>query len=246
MPEMPIKESLNKAFVKVRPERVAIETFKTNLIRLLDAIKANPTETEEFLKNLVSDFLKKTWYGENYFINTKDRMDLVVHNGKNTETPVGVIIEAKKPSNKQEMISRNNLNAKAMQELLLYYFRETVDNKNLELKHLIITNTVEWFVFDADEFYRLFSQNKKLTDLYTDFKNHSLLGKDTNFFYTQIASSAIEQNKQNIHYAYFNITDYESIIRSADKKDDNKLIILYKIISVQNKTLPCELRLTFM
>ncbi|MDR2731164.1 MAG: hypothetical protein LBB81_09755, partial [Treponema sp.] len=234
MPEIPIKEALNKAFVKVRPERVAIETFKTNFIRLLDTIKANPTETEEFLKNLVSDFLKKTWYGENYFINTKGRMDLVIHNGKGTETPVGVIIEAKRPGKTHEMISQKNLNAKAMHELLLYYFRVTVDNKNIEIKHLIITNTVEWFVFDAHEFSRLFSHDKKLIDLYTDFKNGSLLEKDTNFFYTKIASPIIDQNKQNIHYAYFNINDYESIIRSTNKKDDNKLIILYKILSPEH------------
>jgi len=97
MPEIQIKEALNKAFVKVRPERASIETFKTNFIYLLDTIKANPTESEEFLKNLVSDFLKKTWYGEEYFINTKGRMDLVIHNGKDTKTPVGVIIETKSP-----------------------------------------------------------------------------------------------------------------------------------------------------
>jgi hypothetical protein len=162
-------------------------------------------------------------------------MDLVIHNGKDTKTPVGVIIEAKKPGNKQEMISRNNLNAKAMHELLLYYFRETVDNKNIELKHLIITNTIEWFVFDAHEFSRLFSQDKTLTDKYISFKNGSLLEKDTNFFYTKIASPAIDQNIQNIHYTYFNITtDYESIIRNTDKKEDNKLIILYKILSPEH------------
>jgi hypothetical protein len=114
MPEIQIKEALNKAFVKVRPERTAIETFKVNFIHLMDTIKANPSESEEFLKNLVSDFLKKTWYGEDYFINTKGRIDLVIHNGKDTKIPVGVIIEAKKPGNKTEMIGRSNLNTKAM------------------------------------------------------------------------------------------------------------------------------------
>jgi hypothetical protein len=68
MPEIPIKEALNKAYIKVRPERAAIERFKANFIALLDTIKANPTETEEFLKNLVSDFLKKTWYDPDHFI----------------------------------------------------------------------------------------------------------------------------------------------------------------------------------
>jgi hypothetical protein len=179
--------------------------------------------------------LKKTWYGENYFINTKDRMDLVIHTGNDTNTPVGVIIEAKKPGNKNEMISRSNFNAKAMQELLLYYLRETVDNKNVELKHLIITNTVEWFVFDAHEFSRLFSHDKNITNLYTDFKNGSLPEKGTNFFYTKIAGPSIEKSKMELSYVYFNIiNDYEQIIRNTDKAADNKLISLYKLLSPEH------------
>jgi hypothetical protein len=230
MPEISIKQALNKAYAKIRPERAAIERFKANFAILLDGINHNPAESEEFLKNLVSDFLKNTWYAPDYFINTHKRVDLVIHAGGGA-TPVGVIIEAKKPGNRSEMISRNNLNAKAMQELLLYYLRETIDNKNLELKHLIITNTVEWFVFDAGEFYRHFSKNEKLTNLYGDFSAGSLLGKDTNYFYASIAAPYIDEAKNAIEYAYFDIHDYEKIIRSSDKKADNELISLYKILS---------------
>jgi hypothetical protein len=125
MPEVPIKEALNKAYIKVRPERIGIEKFKTNVITLLDTIKEKPGETEEFLKNLISAFLKNTWYEGDYFINTAARFDLVIHTGKTATTPIGVIIEAKRPINKTEMIGKKNLNAKAMQELLLYYLRET-------------------------------------------------------------------------------------------------------------------------
>ena len=234
MPEIPIKEVLNKAFIKVRPERATIERFKVHFINLIDDIKANPGETEEFLKNLVSDFLKKTWYGENHFINTKGRIDLVIHCGQDAKTPVGVIIEAKKPGNKQEMISQNNLNAKAMQELLLYYFRETIDNKNVELKNLMITNTVEWFIFDAHEFFRAFSQDKQLIDLYENFKNGSLLEKDTHFFYNHIADQYIEKHKTELSYVYFNIAEYEPTIRSTEKNADNKLISLYKLLSPEH------------
>ena len=234
MPEIQIKKVLNKAFIKVRPERAAIERFKAQFVTLLDRIKTSPDETEEFLKNLISDFLKKILYGEEYFINTKGRMDLVIHNGKDAKTPVGIIIEAKKTSNKHEMISRNNLNAKAMHELLLYYFRETIDNKNVELKHLVITNTIEWFIFDAHEFSRFFSYDKKLVNLYTDFKNGSLLEKSTDFFYTKIAAPSIDKVKNELLYAYFNITDYEPIIRGANRDADNKLIGLYKLLSPEH------------
>jgi len=230
MPEIPVKEALNKAFVKVRPERAAIDKFKANLLTLIDGIKNNPSETEEFIKNLVSDFLKNTWYAPDYFINTHKSVDLVIHDGVSS-SPVSVLIEAKKPGNKNEMVSQKNINVKALHELLLYYFRETIDEKNLNLKYLIITNAVEWFIFDASVFYRLFSENKNLVDLYSDFKSNSLLGKATDYFYTSIATPEIEKVKNEIEYTYFNITEYENVIRNNNKEEDNKLINLYKILS---------------
>ena len=87
------QHALNKAFRKVKPNRTDIERFKTNLIQLLD--HSNDAESEEFHKNLVSNFLKKTWYEPRHFINTKGRNDLVIHNGDNAKSSVGVIMEAK-------------------------------------------------------------------------------------------------------------------------------------------------------
>jgi len=75
------KKALNKAFLKVKPNRTEIEVFKTNLITLLD--RTNDKESEEFHKNLVIDFLKKTYFDPKHFINTKGRNDLVIHNGYN-------------------------------------------------------------------------------------------------------------------------------------------------------------------
>jgi len=141
------KKALNKAFLKVKPHRSEIEQFKTNLSELLQRI--NEEESEEFHKNLISDFLKKTYYDPKFFINTKGRTDLVIHNGDKAKTSVGVIIEAKKQTNKAEMVSTKNLNAKALQELILYYLRERITNKNLEVKHLIITNINEWYIFNV-------------------------------------------------------------------------------------------------
>jgi hypothetical protein len=88
------KQALNKAFLKVKPNRNEIEGFKSNLTKLLD--NSNEVESEEFHKNLVIDFLKKTHYDLNHYINTKGRNDLVIHNGDKAKSTVGVIIEAKK------------------------------------------------------------------------------------------------------------------------------------------------------
>ncbi len=96
------RQALNKAFLKLKPNRNEIELFKNNLIRLLDRI--NEAESEEFHKNLVSDFLKNTYYSPNHFINTKGRNDLVIHNRIDAQSSIGVILEAKKPTNKTVMI----------------------------------------------------------------------------------------------------------------------------------------------
>lgn len=116
------RQALNKAFLKIKPSRSEIEKFKGNLIELLT--HANDNESEEFHKKLVADFLGRTYYHPTHYINTKGAADLVIHNGADASSPVGIIIEAKKPTNKNEMVSRNTLNAKAFYELLLYYLRE--------------------------------------------------------------------------------------------------------------------------
>jgi len=227
-----LRDSINKAFLRLKPARPAIEGFKRNLITLLDRI--NPQESEEFHKNLVISFLKDTYYSGNQFINTKGRTDLVIHTGKEASTPVGVILEVKKPANKAEMISRENLNAKAFHELILYYLRERIKDNNLEIKYLIITNIHEWFVFDAHLFEKVFGSDKKLTKLFTDFEEGRLGGNKTDFFYNGIAQPAIAAAMENLTYTWFNIRDFDAVVRNADPSDDKKLIPLFKFFSPEN------------
>ena len=223
------RKALNKAFLKVKPNRTEIESFKTNLTQLLDS--TNDTESEEFHKNLVIDFLKKTYYDPNHFVNTKGRNDLVIHNGDKAASTVGVIIEAKKPTNKSEMLTKDKINAKAFQELVLYYLRERITLKNIEIKYLIATNINEWFIFDATIFDRLFAQNKNLVKQFNDFEGGRLADTKTDFFYKQIAEPFISEIKQNIEFTYFDIREFEKPLRNDDKKDDNKLIALFKLLS---------------
>jgi adenine-specific DNA-methyltransferase len=230
--ELKPRKALNKAFLKVKPNRTEIEGFKTNLITLLD--RTNDTESEEFHKNLVSDFLKDTYYKQNHFINTKGRNDLVIHNGQNADSSVGVIIEAKKPTNKTEMLTAQKLNAKAFQELVLYYLRERITHKNLEVKHLVATNINEWFIFDATLFDRLFAQNKDLVKQFNEFEAGRLAETKTDFFYKQIAEPFIESLTSEIEFTYFNIQDFQKPLRNSDKADDNKLIALFKLFSPEH------------
>ena len=223
------KQALNPAFLKQKPDRESIELFKKEFISLLD--KINDAESEEFHKNLMIDFLNSVYYKDNYYINTKGRTDLVIHNSKSTDSPVGVLIEVKKPTNKTEMVTKNNLNAKSFQELVLYYLRERKSAKNHELRYLIITNINEWFVFDAQDFEKLFYQNRNLVQKFEQFEAKTLSGTTTGFFYTDIASEVIDLVQDQIPYTYFDIRNYNKILRNADKKDDRTLIALYKFLS---------------
>lgn len=226
------RKALNKAFLKIKPNRTGIELFKQNLILLLDSIKEK--ESEEFHKNLISDFLKNTYYSPNHFINTKGRNDLVIHTGKEAKSNVGVIIEAKSPSNKAEMLSQKNLNSKALQELVLYFLRERISHKNLEVKHLVATNLNEWYIFDAQLFDKLFAQNKGLVKQFQDFEEGKLSGTNTDFFYKEIAKPYIETIIDKLEYTYFDLATYDKILRNSDKQDDTKLIVLYKLLSPEH------------
>ena len=226
------RQSLNKAFLKVKPNRTEIESFKQNLAKLIDHI--NEAETEEFHKNIVSTFLKDTYYKENHFINTKGRNDLVIHNGKDAKSTVGVIIEAKKPTNKAEMLKTDNINTKAFQELVLYYLRERITGKNLDVKYLIATNIYEWFIFDAQLFDKLFTHNKAFVNQFNDFEENRLSIHKTESFYKEIAEPFINEIKTEITFTHFDIREFNSIIRNADKHDDSKLITLYKLLSPEH------------
>lgn len=216
----------------MKPLRSDITLFKNNLVQLLN--DCNESESEEFHKTLLNKFLDTTYYSGKHFINTKGRNDLVIHNGKDAKSPVAVIIETKKPKNKTEMPQPGNLNAKAMQELVLYYLRERISANNLELKQLIATDIFEWYVFDAQLFEKLFASDKKLVQLFNDFESGRLGGNKTDFFYREVAQPAIEAVKENVAFTYFNISDYEKPLRNTEISDDNKLIALQKIFSPEH------------
>ena len=106
------RQTLNPAFRRQRPSRTEINSFKSNLLTLIG--KVDETESEEHVKNLVRDFLRDTYYKNINEVNTKGRQDLAIYTGKTNESKVGVIIEAKRPTNKGEWFKGDNANCKAI------------------------------------------------------------------------------------------------------------------------------------
>src|SRR5690606_39451060 len=80
-----------------------------------------------------------------------------------------LLFDEKKQSNKAEKVTKENLNMRAMHELILYFLRDRINNKNLSLTTLVITNIYEWFVFDATQFEKIFNQNTNLQRAYKEW-----------------------------------------------------------------------------
>ena len=226
------KKSLSKAFLKYRPLKSELDKFKVNLSGLLG--KINEIEREENQKNYIRDFLLNTYYKDQYDVNTKDVKDLVIHNGKTNKSSVGVIIEAKRPGNRSEMISGGKLNCKAFQELVLYYLHERIDEKNIDIKYCIVTNIYEWYIFDASYFEKYFYSDKKFVKQYEEWKKGQKVTGDTNLFYNEIAKPFIDRSDLEIQATHFDLRDYVFETGNSNKtEEDNekKLIALYKLLS---------------
>jgi hypothetical protein len=249
--KLELKQALNSKYLKIKPDAENIQEFKANLGRMLELCDSK--KDEEFNKNLLSDFLKKSFYGDRYFINTKENSDLVIHNDKGADSTVGVIFETKKPTKTHsgEMPRVEDLNRKAFQQLVLYFLRERVIHENVAVKHLVITNIYEWFIFDAKVFEELFFDDKSLVKNFQDFEAGRLSGTKTDFFYKQIAEPAIAKVIDQIKFTHFDLRTYADktgkglnplVSDSYEGKglkplvpssgdSDRELINLYKILS---------------
>ncbi|MBN1252274.1 MAG: class I SAM-dependent DNA methyltransferase [Bacteroidales bacterium] len=221
------RKALSPAYRKHKPLRKDVNLFTDELLACLKTIKTSEArdEHEEHYKDPIKVFLQNTFYKENY-INTKDRIDLAIYTGKDANSDVGVIIEAKRPSNKAEFLTTENLNRKALQELLLYYLRERIENNNNNIKHLIATNGYEWFLFKSDDFYKYFFKNKALIKEYQAFRDGNKDSSKNELFYNEIAKKYIEKVENELPFVHLDFTK-----KSIKEYSDADLNTLFKIFS---------------
>ncbi len=223
---------LSPAYRKINVTRNEINNFKSALNICLEHIKISEekNESEENIKKYVGDFLHQAFYQE-YLINTKDKIDLAIYAGKDATSNISVLIEAKRPSNKSEFLKTDNLNRKALQELLLYYLRERVTLENNQIKYLIATNGNEWYFFKGEDFYNTFYKNKKLLKEYNEFVNKQKDSSKNELFYNEIAKKYIEEVKDELPFLYIDIKkDFQEFL-PIENTDDDKLVSLYKVFS---------------
>jgi len=150
-------------------------------------------ESEENAKTYISEFLRNSFYPiDRYTINTLDRLDMVIQEGDAGARPL-VLLECKRPQNPAEFPTVDKLNTKALQELLLYYLRQRLDEQNNDIKQLVITNGNEWFFFSANSFYECFYKNKALIREYEAFRDGKKDSSKTELFYKEIAQKYIAE-----------------------------------------------------
>ncbi|MEK7433971.1 MAG: Eco57I restriction-modification methylase domain-containing protein, partial [Cyanobacteriota bacterium] len=235
-----IKSSLNKNVLKENIQINDFNNFKNNLEKLINETEksGNNSQGEENVKNILSDFLKESFYKNKYSINTmsykgRNEADLVIHSELNQDSNVSVIFEVKTLKNKVEMLSKEVIEKKSPDTLLktsfyeavLYFFHEFIGKNNIELKNIIITNVFEYFIFDANEFKRVFiDRSKILFNIYEKWKTNNLIDAKTDTFYSQVKEYITNHPEylNNLRFTYFDIREI---------KDDDDLKLLYKFFS---------------
>ena len=217
------QKSLDTSLLRFRPKEPDFLRFKTGLSEVIS--KIDEAEREDNQEIHILNFLRDCFYRGVSEVNKKGTIDLAIHLTTDKASPVGVIVETKRPGNTAEMISAANPNTKALHELVLYFMRERVEDRNDDLKYLIATNINEWFVFSASDFNRLFYENKKFRKSYEDWQDKLKVSSNTPHFYNEIAKPFIDSLHETVECTYFDLREY------AANVGEKKLIALYKLLS---------------
>lgn len=227
-----LKDSMNKSVQTIMPLDDEKELFNQRLINYLKFLEENKNESEEYQKNILKNFLEKLL--PNNFINTSNRIDLAIYNGKETSSSLGVLFEYKSLTNKSEMMSKNKINTKAFQEIIAYYLTERLINKNIEIKKLIVTNGLSWFIIESKEIEKYFFNNKHLKDLFSKFYNNQLASNKTDFLYSEVVGPEIDSAiEKGITIAHFDLRDALKQSNKVEIKKNN-LTQLYRFFTAEN------------
>ena len=219
------RQSILKAYLREPISETELASFRTAMQTMLGRIDSS--QHEEFNKNLVIDFFNQSLYkGNKYMVNTRDRADLSIYSESGQPA---VLFEFKGPG-RPDMVSKENLKEKALYELILYYIREEEKYHNTDIKHLIITNCWEYFIFDKKDFYQLFASNKQFVQRVLSSDNGS--SKDGNdFIYNKIIKPYVENIETKLQFTYLNLHDFTGKIKESNIVENKDFLAAYKLLS---------------
>ncbi|GAA7458604.1 hypothetical protein ID1052_05000 [Helicobacter pylori] len=207
--------TLLKDFIKKynpqTPTTETIEKFEKEINRLLE--NAPRQDDEEFQKNEINKFLKNA-YG--YDCNTNKKVDSAIY----VDKEVRVLIEVKALDNKTEFPkNRENPLSKAFCQMVLYFLEEREKEKNNSLKHAIICNAHEFFLFDCKDLLFL-KEDKRIKDFYKKCVKKEGTDTKTKKFYSDLEEYLKKDFEGELRYTHFNLSD-----------DFKELPLIYQVLS---------------
>lgn len=223
------KKAVNSAYLKLPVSYEKMDVFKACIKSMAAQGKAG--ETEEYHKGLINKFLSNALYNPDYAVNTKERIDLAIFNGKDNNAKAAVLIEVKAPENAAEMFSESHSNVKSLQELVYYFMKEYIRLENHEIKYLAITNYNDWYFFDAKDFVKFFAaKSNPVYSKFLKFDADQMSDSKTSFFYSDIAKPAIDKFIETCELSVVHFSLAEAV-KAVEKNDEKKLVALYKFLS---------------
>ena len=203
----PLQEFLH-TYTLPNPTTQSLNTFKEHLEHFLAQCHKHTaqdtSESEEFQKNLIADFLKQAFSYPK--INTKHKIDLAIYEDDEVKT----FFEVKSIANKSEFPkSTQSLDSKALYEALLYYMREQNEGNN-NLKYILLCNVESFYLISAKEFEKL-SQNKELQQAYKNVDKKQGNDTSTKKFYEK-AQEILSTLDMEMTFTHFGIKDTEPVL----------------------------------
>lgn len=199
-----------KKYNPQEPKKETIENFEKEINSLLENAKRQ--DDEEFQKNEINSFLKNTY---DYHCNTYEKVDSAIY----VDGKAWVLIEAKALNNRNEFPKdRENPISKAFCQMV-FYFLNAIKNNN-SLKHAIICNAHEFFLFDCKDLLFL-KEYKRITDFHKDCAKKEGTDPSTKRFYSDLEEYLKKDFKGELRYTHFNL--------SSD--DPKELPLIYQVLS---------------
>ncbi|GAA7321123.1 class I SAM-dependent DNA methyltransferase [Helicobacter pylori] len=199
-----------KKYNPQEPKKETIENFEKEINSLLENAKGQ--DGEEFQKNEINSFLKNT-YG--YHCNTNEKVDSAIY----VDGKAWVLIEVKALNNRNEFPkNRENPLSKAFCQMV-FYFLEEIENNN-SLKHAIICNAHEFFLFDCKDLLFL-KEDKRITKLHKNCALKEGTDPKTKRFYSDLEEYLKKDFEGELRYTHFNL----------NSDDPKELPLIYQVLS---------------
>ncbi len=206
---IPLKDFIKK-YNPQEPKKETIENFEKEINSLLENAKRQ--DGEEFQKSKINKFLKNT-YG--YECEPYEKVDSAIY----VDGKAWVLIEVKALNNRNEFPKdRENPLSKAFCQMV-FYFLNAIKNNN-SIKHAIICNANEFFLFDCKDLLFL-KEDKRITDFHKDCDQKEGTDPSTKRFYSDLEEYLKKDFKGELRYTHFNLSSY----------DPKELPLIYQVLS---------------